>query len=103
MFQVLRIQSPVGIVKRINLSASDSCRDLYEKVNKEFDLNTYNFALYKNRNKTGEIVSSREVGISSIGLKHGDFVYMMNLSSPSDEQPSTSSNHLNIFGMHSDY
>uniref|UniRef100_A0A8D8ZK58 Nuclear protein localization protein 4 homolog n=1 Tax=Cacopsylla melanoneura TaxID=428564 RepID=A0A8D8ZK58_9HEMI len=99
---VLRVQSPVGIVKRVNVNPSDSCRDLYEKVNKVFELNTYNFALYKQRNKTDEIVSSREIGISFAGLKHGDFVYMTNLSSPSDEQPGTSSsnsssNHLNIF------
>ncbi|KAI5727559.1 hypothetical protein M8J77_003742 [Diaphorina citri] len=94
---ILRIQSPVGIVKRININRSDTCKDLFEKINKEFELNTYNFALFKQRNKTDEIFSSRDQTIASVGLSNGDFVYMMNLSSPNDEKPSTSSNHLNIY------
>ena len=69
------MQSPEG-TKRIEVSPSSSTSQLFEQVFSSFGLNSYNFSLYKQKNKRDEIPSSRSRTISGVGLKHGDMLYL---------------------------
>ncbi|KAK4874625.1 hypothetical protein RN001_013985 [Aquatica leii] len=73
---LLRIQSPEG-TKRIELNATDTTCQLFERVHSTFDLNSFAFALFKQKNQKDEISSSKSRTISSAGLSHGDMLYLM--------------------------
>uniref|UniRef100_A0A023F2S9 Nuclear protein localization protein 4 homolog n=2 Tax=Triatoma infestans TaxID=30076 RepID=A0A023F2S9_TRIIF len=73
---VLRIQSSEG-TKRINVNLDDNTTTLYEKVHNAFSLSGFTFSLYRNRNNKDEIHSSRSNTIVSLGLKHGDILYLI--------------------------
>lgn len=79
---VLRIQSADG-TKRVELSENGTLRELYELVYATFNYNEYGFALYMERNYTKELASSRSQTIKQNGLKHGDMIYLKNISGPS--------------------
>lgn len=72
---VLRVQSAEG-TKRIETSLREKTSDLFEKVYETFGLSSFNFALFKERNKTEEIVSSRSNNLKHYGLRHGDMLYL---------------------------
>lgn len=71
----MRVQSAEG-TKRIEITASSSTSKLFETIYDAFELNSYAFALYKEKNRKGEIASSKTNTIQSQGLKHGDMIYM---------------------------
>lgn len=88
---VLRVQSAEG-TKRVELADKATLRDLYELVYSSFSFNDYGFALYKERNCTKELPSSRSQTVKEYGLKHGDMIYLRNISGPStSKQPERSS------------
>lgn len=91
LFQVLRVQSPEG-TKRVEIDLSDSTFDLFEKVFQAFNLNSFGFALYKNRNQNEEIISTKSKRLSDYRLKHGDILYFKPINGTVlFDQPSTSS------------
>lgn len=71
--QVLRVQSPEG-TKRIEILPSATMRDLYEQIHNAFQLD--GFAVYRERNYTKELASSRSQTIEDHNLKHGDMIYL---------------------------
>lgn len=88
--KVLRVQSPDG-TKRIEVSPTDSTLRLYEAVRDAFSLPGYLFALYKERGRKQEVVSSRSRAIASSGFSHGDLIYMAPINGGViHSQPSTS-------------
>ncbi|EFA08302.2 Nuclear protein localization protein 4 homolog-like Protein [Tribolium castaneum] len=76
---LLRVQSPEG-TKRIEVSASDSTCKLFERVHDSFDLSSFAFALYKERNQKNEIPSSKSRTVAGLGLRHGDMIYLCPLN-----------------------
>lgn len=101
LLQLLRIQSPEG-TKRIDVSASDSTCQLYEKVYSTFDLNSFAFALYKEKGQKDEIQSSRSKTIRSFGLRHGDMLYLAPINGAVLFQQS-STNHVSKGGQYVPY
>ncbi|XP_051158551.1 nuclear protein localization protein 4 homolog [Leptopilina boulardi] len=95
----LRVQSPEG-TKRIQVNAADTVSSLFEKIYDAFDLNSFGFGLYKQRNYKDEIISSRSKSVSDVGLSHGDMLYFASVNGrvPWDG-PSTSSSSNNITEM----
>ncbi|XP_055539071.1 nuclear protein localization protein 4 homolog isoform X2 [Wyeomyia smithii] len=79
---VLRIQSSDG-TKRIEIPENGTLRDLYELVHSGFSFDDYGFALFKERNCSKEIVSSRSQTVKGNGLKHGDMIFLKNIAGPS--------------------
>ncbi|XP_049775700.1 nuclear protein localization protein 4 homolog [Schistocerca cancellata] len=75
----LRVQSSEG-TKRVEVEPSDSILHLFEKVHDAFGLSGYTFALYRERGRKDELISSRSRTIRSSGLRHGDMVYMCPLN-----------------------
>ena len=49
---------------------------MYIQVFDAFELRSFGFGLYKQRNQKDEIVSSRSKTVQSIGIKHGDMLYV---------------------------
>uniref|UniRef100_A0A6P7FF04 Nuclear protein localization protein 4 homolog n=1 Tax=Diabrotica virgifera virgifera TaxID=50390 RepID=A0A6P7FF04_DIAVI len=72
---LLRVQSPEG-TKRVEISASSTTCQLFETVHDAFELNSFAFALYKEKNKKSEIPSSKSKTVLSLGLRHGDMIYL---------------------------
>lgn len=86
----LRIQSPEG-TKRIEIKTSDTTCQLYERVHSTFDLNSFTFALYKQKNQKDEIASSKSKTLKTVGLCHGDMLYLSPVNGAIlFSQPSTS-------------
>ncbi|XP_053697896.1 nuclear protein localization protein 4 homolog isoform X2 [Sabethes cyaneus] len=79
---VLRIQSSDG-TKRVEIPENGTLRDLYELVHSSFSFDDYGFALFKERNCSKEIVSSRSQTVKENGLKHGDMIFLKNIAGPS--------------------
>lgn len=72
------MQSPEG-TKRIELLPTATARDLYEQIHSAFQLDGYGFAVYRERNYTKELASSRSQTIDDLNLKHGDMIYLKNV------------------------
>ncbi|XP_058797778.1 nuclear protein localization protein 4 homolog isoform X2 [Phymastichus coffea] len=72
---ILRVQSAEG-TKRIETYPSDTISQLFEKIHDAFDLRSFGFGLYKQRNQKDELISSCSKTIQSAGLKHGDMLYL---------------------------
>lgn len=91
---LLRVQSPEG-TKRVEVGLNEPMRELYEATHSAFDLKHYDFAIYKERSYTNELVSSSSKTISQVSLKHGDMIYMKtindNVAGPSGSSSSTTS------------
>lgn len=75
----MRIQSPEG-TKRIEINASSTTCQLFETIHDVFDLNSFAFALYKQKNKKDEIGSSKTKTLRTLGLRHGDMIYLSPLN-----------------------
>lgn len=62
------------------------------QVYADFNLASYGFCLFKNRGQKDEIISSRSKSLKSIGLKHGDMLYLEALNGEVifDQAPETS-------------
>ncbi|KAF4525902.1 hypothetical protein B566_EDAN013152 [Ephemera danica] len=95
---ILRIQSCDG-TKRIQASPSDTTKDLFEKAHDAFGYSSYNFALYygTDRKSAREIPSSRSRSVASLGLNHGDLLYLQMLNgTPVDHAEAGPSTRLNV-------
>ncbi|KAG7209636.1 hypothetical protein KM043_011283 [Ampulex compressa] len=75
----LRVQSSEG-TKRIDVNPSDTISQLFEKVFDAFELNSFGFGLYKERNHKDELISTRSRTVSGSGLSHGDMLYLIPLN-----------------------
>lgn len=73
------MQSSEG-TKRVEVSASSTTCQLYEIIHDTFNLNSFAFSIYKERNKTNEIPSSKTKTVRSVGLHHGDMIYLSSLN-----------------------
>lgn len=88
---LLRVQSPEGC-QRIEIPNNISIDELFVKVKDVFKLDGESFKLYLKRDKSQEILSSVKP-ITSIGLVHGDMIYLfasdiLNQTAPKNHQPS---------------
>ncbi|CAH1116427.1 unnamed protein product [Phaedon cochleariae] len=72
---MLRVQSPEG-TKRVEVSLSSSTCQLFEAVHDTFKLNSFAFELYREKNKKNEITSSKSKTLHTIGIRHGDMIYL---------------------------
>lgn len=75
----MRIQSAEG-TKRLDVDSSDSSCSLFEKVHALFGLNSFAFTLFREQNSRDEIRSSKSRTLRSIGLKHGDMLYLTSVN-----------------------
>lgn len=71
----MRIQSAEG-TKRLDADITETSCSLFEKVHDLFNLNSFAFTLYRQRNNKDEIRSSKSRTLQNIGLKHGDMLYL---------------------------
>lgn len=86
----LRVQSSEG-TKRLEVDPTDTTCQLFEAVHSTFDLSSFAFAIYRERNNKDEVHSSKSRSIKSVGLKHGDMLYLKPLNGTVlFPQPSTS-------------
>lgn len=69
------MQSAEG-THRVDALPSDLTSRLYELVHETLELRSYAFALYQDRNKQQEVISSKSTTLKDIGLKHGDMLYL---------------------------
>lgn len=89
-WQTLRVQSSEG-TKRLEVDPTDTTCQLFEAVHSTFDLSSFAFAIYRERNNKDEVHSSKSRSIKSVGLKHGDMLYLKPLNGTVlFPQPSTS-------------
>ncbi|CAH0563409.1 unnamed protein product [Brassicogethes aeneus] len=72
---LLRVQSSEG-TKRLEISQSATTCRLYESIYELFELNSYTFSLFKEKNKKSEVVSSKTNTVRNAGLRHGDMIYL---------------------------
>ncbi|XP_012147513.1 nuclear protein localization 4 isoform X2 [Megachile rotundata] len=92
----LRVQSSEG-TKRIDVHPSDTISQLFEKVYNAFELNSFGFGLYRQRNLKDELISTRSRTVSGIGLSHGDMLYLAPLNGTEVwSTPSTSNASIDI-------
>lgn len=74
------------------MSDNDPTSALFERVYEAFRLNNFAFALYKDRQKKDEIMSSKSRTLRECRLQHGDMLYLSPLNGALIyDQPSTSS------------
>lgn len=71
----VRVQSPEG-TKRVEIGPQDTTKLLYEKVHDAFDLTGFGFALFRNRDRKDELISSRNHTVKESKLSHGDMIYL---------------------------
>lgn len=106
--QILRIQSATG-TKRLEIVETACLRDLFESVHSLFDLDNFEFTLFKERNNKDEVTqhklpqttithrhidltacplaifqltSSRSQHLADVGLKHGDMIFLQQAGAP---------------------
>lgn len=84
---MVRVQSPEGL-KRIELSKNTNIKDLYELVREALKLEDYGFSLFKERNFTSELISSRSQTITSQNIKHGDMIFFKQVAGNSERRAS---------------
>ncbi|XP_013192825.1 nuclear protein localization protein 4 homolog [Amyelois transitella] len=71
----LRVQSSEGTA-RVEMTPSDVTALLYERVHDALHLNTFGFALHRDRARKEEIASSKSRRLGDYGLQHGDMLYL---------------------------
>ncbi|CAG5032441.1 unnamed protein product [Parnassius apollo] len=86
----LRVQSPEGTA-RIEVFDTDVTARLYERVYEALNLNTFGFALHRDRQRKEEIISNKSRQLREYGLQHGDMLYLSPVNGAVlYDQPSTS-------------
>ncbi|RXG57272.1 Nuclear protein localization protein 4-like protein, partial [Armadillidium vulgare] len=75
---IIRVQSEEG-TKRVEVTSTETTTSLYEKVYETFELDSFDFALHKTRDKKNEIFSSGRKTIKGCKLAHGDMIYLFKL------------------------
>lgn len=87
---MLRVQSSEGTA-RVEVLDTDVTSRLFERVYESLHLNTFGFALFKDRAKKEEIASSKSRQLREYGLQHGDMIYLTPVNGAVlFDQPSTS-------------
>ncbi|XP_038211734.1 nuclear protein localization protein 4 homolog [Zerene cesonia] len=87
---ILRVQSSEG-TSRVEVLDTDVTAKLFERVYEALHLNTFGFALHKDRAHREEILSSKSRQIRDYGLQHGDMLYLSPVNGAVlFDQPSTS-------------
>lgn len=81
---MLRVQSSDG-TKRIGIIPNSTLHELYDTIFNTCNLTDYGFSLYKERNYTVELESSRTKTVKSSNLNHGDVIYMKQISGSSKQ------------------
>ncbi|XP_049869499.1 nuclear protein localization protein 4 homolog [Pectinophora gossypiella] len=71
----LRVQSSEGTA-RVEVSESEVTAQLYERVHDALQLASFAFALYRDRARKDELVSSKSRTLRDLGLRHGDMLYL---------------------------
>lgn len=85
------MQSSEGTT-RVDVLDTDCTSRLFERVYETLHLNTFGFALYKDRSRKEEIVSSKSRQLQDYGLQHGDMIFLTSVNGTVlFDQPSTSS------------
>jgi len=69
------VQTPEG-QKRVQISGTGKADELYKKVFEAFDMKSMEFTLFKDQKKQQPVDNSRFKSITSIGLKHGDRLFL---------------------------
>lgn len=88
--QTLRVQSAEGTV-RVDMLESDATAQLFDRVHDEFNLSSFAFALFRDRARRDEVVSSKSRRLRDAGLQHGDMLYLTPVNGAVlFEQPTTS-------------
>lgn len=72
---IVRVQSREGTI-RINCSPTDTISSFLSEVSTELSLPRRGWTLYQKRNKSGEIKTSTRKTLSSVGIKHGDMLFL---------------------------
>ncbi|XP_026324791.1 nuclear protein localization protein 4 homolog [Hyposmocoma kahamanoa] len=86
----LRVQSAEGTV-RVDMVDSDVTAQLFERVHDEMNLSSFAFALFRDRARREEVVSSKSRRLRDLGLQHGDMLYLTPVNGAVlFEQPTTS-------------
>lgn len=89
--QTLRVQSSEGTA-RVEMLDTEVTSRLYERVHDTLNLNSFGFALHKDRARKQEISSSKSRQLREYGLQHGDMLYLSPVNGTVlFDQPSTSS------------
>lgn len=88
--QMLRVQSAEGTV-RVDMVDTDVTAQLFERVHDEFNLASFAFALFRDRARREEVLSSKSRRLRDMGLQHGDMLYLTPVNGAVlFEQPTTS-------------
>lgn len=75
----------------MDLVDSDVTAQLFERVHDEFNLSSFAFALFRDRARREEVVSSKSRRLRDLGLQHGDMLYLTPVNGAVlFEQPTTS-------------
>ncbi|CAG7733894.1 unnamed protein product [Allacma fusca] len=96
---MLRIQAREG-TKRVEISPNETAKRLFEKIKSAFSYNSYAFNLHKDRQKLEPIASNSKT-VGSLGLKHGDLIYLSAVEGMvlTPETPSSSSSSgIDVYG-----
>lgn len=72
---IVRVQSREG-TRRIKCSPTESISSFLSKVSTELSLPRRGWTLYQQRDKSGEIKSSTRKTLTSVGIKHGDMLFL---------------------------
>ncbi|CAK9818482.1 Nuclear protein localization protein 4 homolog [Anthophora plagiata] len=72
----LRVQCSEG-TKRIDVNPYDTISQLFKKISKAFELNSFEFGLYLERNHKNELPFTHNRTVSGAGLSHGDMLYLV--------------------------
>lgn len=79
---LLRVQSSDG-TKRIEIAANASLMELYETIFQAFNYTDYGFGVFLQRSHSQELPSSRSKYLTDLSIKHGDMIYVKNISGAS--------------------
>jgi len=85
------IQSQEG-QKRVQVAPTAKTEELYKNVQNIFGLKSLQFSLFKRQNKTDSVENSRTKTVKSVGLNHGDRLFMFPNSQNLFQNSNSSSN-----------
>lgn len=74
-------------MKRVNILAQATVKDLYDIAYKALNLLDYGFSLFSDRGCSRELRSSRSETLSGSKLKHGDVIFYKQMAGSSVSNP----------------
>lgn len=84
---IVRVQSCEG-TSRIKCSQTETVSSFLTKIVEELSLPRRGWTLFLRRNKTGEIKNSTRKTLASLGIKHGDMLFLSREAPPMDNDMS---------------